>query len=81
MFSNSVLISDINRNESTVRLVEKLCTKLAKIYLDNTLPEFSKLKKEFIRNSKKKIWNSILNDKFIRRCFKNVIVNVFYESI
>jgi hypothetical protein len=67
MFLNVVQDIDINTNESTVKLIEKLCTKLAKIYLDNTLPEYSKLKKEFIKNSKKKIWNSILNDKFIHR--------------
>ena len=71
MFLNSIQNSDLNTNESTVKLIEKLCTKLAKIYLDNTLPEYSKLKKEFIKNSKKKIWNSILNDKFIRRYLKN----------
>ncbi len=55
MFLNSAVSGDINTSESTVRLIENLCTKLAKIYLDNTLPEYSKFKKEFIRNSKKKI--------------------------
>ncbi len=50
-------------DESTLKLIEKLCTKLAKTYLDPGLAEYSSTRKEFIKNSKKRIWSSILNDK------------------
>ena len=56
-------------DESTLKLIEKLCIKLAKNFLDPGLAEYSSTRKEFIKNSKNFLPVLRANNEFVKYWF------------